>query len=154
MLYNVFSLSLVMAHSCRQIFHCQVDINNITESFNNVLCRRYLPLQHDTTIFALVQILIEVAFKEQETKYNQSISQQSQAYRKPRYNIPSYLGRPQKVQRHILLNMERAKTIPKSHTTESDTGVYDMNHQPLHRPLFVVVVLILFTVTYSSCHVM
>ena len=109
------------------MFYCQVDTNNITESFNNVLRRRYLPLRHDTTIFALVQILIEVAFKEQETKYNQSIIQQSQAYRKPRYHIPSYLeGRPHKVQSHIMLNMERAKAIPKSHITESDTGVYDI----------------------------
>ena len=74
-----------------------------------------------------MQILIEVAFKEQETKYNQSIIQQSQTYRKPRYHIPSYLeGRPHKVQSHIMLNMERAKAIPTSHITESDTGVYDI----------------------------
>ena len=74
-----------------------------------------------------MQILIEVAFKEQETKYNQSIIQQSQAYRKPRYHIPSYLeGRPQKVQSHIMLNMEWTKAIPKSHITELNPGVYDI----------------------------
>lgn len=52
------------AHYHRQVFHGQVDTNNITESFNNVLRQRYLPLRHDTTIFALVQVLVEIVFPE------------------------------------------------------------------------------------------
>ena len=79
-------------------FHSQVDTNNITESFNNVLWQRYFPLRHDTTVFAFVQVLTEVAFPEQESKYFQTLIQQTQAYCKPRYDIPSFLeGRPHKV---------------------------------------------------------
>ena len=95
-----------------------MDTNIITESFNHVLRQRYLPLRHDTTIFALVQIVTEVAFPEQETKYNLSISQ-TQFYRKPRYQVPSYLeGRPYQVQSLCMLNMERAKSIPYLKLTE------------------------------------
>ena len=55
-------------HFHRQAFHGQVD-TNITESFNDVLRHRYLPLQHDTTIlFTLVQGLLETEFPEQEVR--------------------------------------------------------------------------------------
>jgi len=102
-----------------------VDTNNITESFNNVLRQRYLPLRHDTTIFALVQILIEVAFPEQETKYTLSILNQTQSYRKPRYQVPSFLeDRPHQVQSLCMLNIERARSIPKSHLHEIDEGTF------------------------------
>ena len=59
-------------------------------SFSHVLRQRYLLLRHDTTIFALVQILTEVAFPDQEIKYNRSILSQTQFYQKPRYQVPSY----------------------------------------------------------------
>ena len=82
-------------------------------------------MRHDTTIFALVQILTEVAFPEQETKYNLSILSQTQFYRKPRYQVPSYLeGQPHQVQSLCMLNMERAKSIPKSHLSEVDKGTF------------------------------
>ena len=72
-----------------------MDTNNLTESFNNV---RYLPLRHDTTIHALVQVLLEVAFPEQEIRYIQATIKQTGAYRKPRYEIPPFLqDRPQSI---------------------------------------------------------
>ena len=104
-----------------------MDTNNITESFNNVLRQRYLPLQHDTTVFAFVQVLTEVAFPEQESKYFQTLIQQTHAYRKPHYDIPSFLeGRPHKVQSVCMLNMERAKSISKTDLKEIQRGIFDI----------------------------
>ena len=68
-----------------------MDTNNITESFNNVLHQCYLPLQHDTTIFALVQVLVKIVFPEQEVRYMQAVIKQISAYRKPWYDIPFFL---------------------------------------------------------------
>jgi len=102
-----------------------VDTNNITESFNNVLRKRYLPLRHDTTIFAFVQILVEVAFPEQETRYIQTTVKQTNAYRKPRYTLPHFLNdRPHTVQSICLMNIERAKSVPRNFIEESEGGVY------------------------------
>ena len=110
------------------MFHCGVDTNNITESFNNVLRRRYLPLRHDTTIFALVQILVEVAFPEQETRYVQATIKHTDAYRKPRYELPDFLKeRPHTMQGICLGNIERGMALPKSHITELEsTGVFSV----------------------------
>lgn len=109
------------AHAYRQHFHSGIDTNNLTESFNNVLRRRYLPLRHDTTIHALVQILIEVAFPEQETRYVQATIKRTGAYRKPRYDIPYFLkDRPESVQSLCLLNIQRGISIPKSYITQQD----------------------------------
>ena len=47
------------AHAYQRVFHCSVDTNNKTKSFNNVLWRYYLPLRQDTIVFVLVQILVE-----------------------------------------------------------------------------------------------
>ncbi len=114
-------VSQLWAHIYRQNFHCRVDTNNITESFNNVLRKRYLPLRYDTTIYALVQVLVEVVFPEQETRYIQATVKQTFAYRKPRYDVPSYLqARPHCIQGVCLMNMERGKVIPKSHITETE----------------------------------
>lgn len=107
------------------MFHSAVDTNNITESFNNVLRRRYLPLRHDTTIFALVQILVEVVFPEQEVRYIQATIKQMKAYRRPRYELPDFLTeKPHTVQSICLLNIERAKALPKNHITEQEPGIF------------------------------
>ncbi len=99
-----------------------MDTNNITESFNNVLRQRYLPLRHDTTIFALVQVLVEIVFPEQEIRYMQAVIKQTSAYRRPRYDIPFYLqDRPHSVQSLCLLNLERGRKIPKSSLTQLPT---------------------------------
>ena len=101
------------SHSYRQNFHGGVNTNNITESFNNVLRKRYLPLRHDTTVFALTQILVEVVFPEQELKYIQATVKQTTEYRIPKYPMPSYLqNRPHSVQGMCLLNLECSKSIP------------------------------------------
>ena len=111
------------AHAYRQKFHNRVDTNNITESFNNVLRKRYLPLRHDTTIFALVQVLVEVVFPEQETRYIQAIVKLTKQYRVPRYSLPMWLqGRPHSIQGICLLNIERGKAISKSQITETETN--------------------------------
>lgn len=100
------------SHSYRQNFHCGVNTNNITESFNNVFRKRYLPLRHDTTVLALVQILVEVVFPEQEMRYVQATVKQTTEYRTPKYPIPIYLlNRPHSVQGICLLNIERSKSI-------------------------------------------
>ena len=110
------------AHAHRQGFHCGVDTNNITESFNHVLRQRYLPLRHDTTIFALVQILVEVVFPEQEIRYIQATIKQTAAYRRPRYELPDFLQeKPHTIQSICLMNIERAKAIPKSHVTQQES---------------------------------
>lgn len=104
-----------------------MDTNNITESFNNVLRRRYLPLRQDTTVYAFVQVLTEVAFPELESNYRQCIIKQTQAYRKPRYGIPFYLeGRPNKIQSLCMLNIERAKHISKVDIHEVQRGVFEI----------------------------
>ena len=110
------------------MFHCGVDTNNITESFNNVLRKRYLPLRQDTTIFALVQILVEVVFPEQEVRYIQATVKQTSAYRRPRYHLPNYLNNILHTAQSIcLLNMERAKAIPRSHITQQELrGAYSL----------------------------
>ena len=87
-----------------------MDTNNITESFNNVLRKRYLSLRHDSTIFALVQVLVEVVFPDQESTYVQSTVKQLSTYRKPRYELPYFLeGKPHLIQSICLLNIERGK---------------------------------------------
>ena len=128
MMLSYFLHVQLWAHAHRQVFHCGVDTNNITESFNHVLRQRYLPLRHDTTIFALVQILVEVVFPEQEIRYIQATIKQTAAYRKPKYELPQFLQeKPHTIQSICLMNIERAKAIPKSHVTQKESvGVYSL----------------------------
>ena len=125
---RIFTYIQLWAHAYRQVFHCGVDTNNITESFNNVLRRRYLPLRQDTTIFALVQILVEVVVPEQEVQYMQATIKQTSAYRRPRYHLPNYLNNISHTAQSIcLLNKDRAKAIPRSHVTQQEPiGVYSL----------------------------
>ena len=110
-----FLILRLWAHAYHQSFHNGVDTNNITESFNNVLRKRYLSLRHDNTVFALVQVLVEIVFPEQENRYIQCTVKQSSEYRKLRYYTPVFLeGRPHNIQSACLLNIERAKRIPLS----------------------------------------
>lgn len=118
----------IWAHAYRQSFHGGVNTNNITESFNNVLRKRYLPLRHDTTVFALAQVLLEVVFPEQELKYVQATVKQTSTYRSPRYSLPDFLKeRPHSIQGICLLNIERGKSIPSSHIAEvHNTGLFNV----------------------------
>ena len=101
-----------------------------------MLRRRYLPLRHDTTIHALVQVLIEVAFPEQETRYVQATIKQTGAYRKPRYDIPCFLqDRPESVQSLCLLNIQRGTSIPASYITQLDptsSGKFELKKTNSH----------------------
>lgn len=88
--------------------------------------KRYLPLRHDTTVFALAQILVEVVFPEQELKYIQATVKQTTEYRIPKYPMPSYLqNRPHLIQGMCLLNLERSKSIPIDRIfKQSEKGVF------------------------------
>ena len=109
------------AHAYQQGFHCGIDTNNLTESFNNVLRRHYLSHQHDTIIDVLVQVLLEVAFPEQEVRYIQATIKQSGAYRKLRYEIHQFLqDRPQSVRSICLLNIQRGVSIPAGYITQQE----------------------------------
>jgi len=79
-----------------------VDTNNITESFNNVLRKSYLSLRHDTTIFAFVQVLIEIVFPEQEIRYVQSTVKQLNAYHKLRYEMPFFRRKATQYSEYLL----------------------------------------------------
>ena len=86
-----------------------------------MLRKRYLSLRHDNTIFALVQVLVEIVFPEQENRYIQSTVKQSSEYRKLRYDMPIFLeGRPHNIQSICLLNIERGKKIPASLIVQKD----------------------------------
>lgn len=109
----------------RKQFHAETDTDNITESFNHALRSRYLHLQQDKTVSALVKVLVDVVFKEQEREYVIAITQQTASYRIPRYDVPEYLrNRPRPVQAACLLNMERAKEINREDVTEVEEGVF------------------------------
>lgn len=71
---------------------------------------------------------MEVAFPEQETRYIQTTIKQTNAYRKPRYKLPDFLeNRPHSIQSICLMNIERAKNVPRSNITEeNEEAVYSM----------------------------
>ena len=82
------------------------------------------PLRHDTTIFALVQILVEVAFPKQEIRYIQAAIKHTNAYRKPRFGMPAFLKeRAHTVQGICLANIDKGMAVPKFHIKEESTGV-------------------------------
>jgi len=110
------------AHCHRQSFHNQVDTNNITKYFNNVLCRQYLPLHHNSTVSALVQILIEFAFPELEKQLPISC-----AYQKPCYEMPFILRGKTKLSINLLhAHIGRAQLITKSDKREVRRRVFDI----------------------------
>ena len=78
--------------------------------------------------FALVKILAEAVFPEQEIRYIQATIKQTAAYRKPKYELPEFLQeKPHTIQSICLMNIERAKAIPKSHVTQEESvGVYSL----------------------------
>lgn len=114
------------SHVYRQKFHAEIDTDNLTEAFNNVLRSRYLRLRQDTSVFELVQILVSIVFPEQESDYIVAVAQQTEAYRKPRYNIPDFLvDRPQCVQAACLANISSAKEFsPADVIVEGDGKFY------------------------------
>lgn len=127
---NTHAPMQLWSHVYRQDFHAQVDTDNFTESFNNVLKNHYLTLRHDKSVFSLSKILLHCVFPDQEREYTILTTRQTAAYRKPRNEIPTFLlNRPVKVQSACLANMEKAKQIPSSSITElsHEDGVYKVN---------------------------
>jgi len=114
------------AHAYRQVFHADINTNNITESINNAMRSRYLKIRPDASAFSLTEALVEVAFPEMEKRYIQATVKQMESYRKSRYPIPEYLlNRPRTVQGECLVNQEKAKAITNSmiHSTQQE-GVF------------------------------
>ena len=124
------------AHAYRQIFHADINTNNITESINNAMRSRYLKIRPDASVFSLTEALVEVAFPEMEKRYIQATVKQMESYRKSRYPIPEYLlNRPHTVQGECLANQEKAKAITNSmvRSTQQE-GVFLVSGNPKHSP--------------------
>lgn len=125
MLFIIYYFVQLWSHVYRQKFHADIDTDNLTEAFNNALRSRYLRLRQDTSVFELVQILVNVVFPEQESNYIVAVAQQMEAYRRPRYNIPDFLiNRPQCIQAACLTNMSSAKEFSISDVTDQSCGKF------------------------------
>ena len=77
------------AHAYHQIFHEDINTNNITESINNAMRSCYLKIQPDTSVFSLTEALVEVAFPEMEKQYIQATVKQMESFHKSRYRNSS-----------------------------------------------------------------
>jgi hypothetical protein len=94
----------------RNDFYAGVDTDNLTEAFNNTLRSRYLGHRADTTVYSLVQVLVDVVFPEQAKEYTTALTQATESYRVPRYEVPPYLrNRPPKVQAAALRQLNLSK---------------------------------------------
>ena len=124
------------AHAYRQIFHADINTNNITESINNAMRSRYLKIRPDASVFSLTEALVEVAFPEMEKRYIQATVKQMESYRRSRYPIPEYLlNRPRTVQGECLFNQEKAKAITNSMIgSTQQEGVFLVSGNPKHAP--------------------
>ena len=124
----MFWFPQLWSHLHRQHFHNNVDTNNFTESFNNVLKNHYLTLCHDKSVFSLTKILLQCVFPDQEREYTVLTARQTSAYRQPRDSLPHFLiNRPNSVTSACLLNIEKGKTIELSSITEDAVnGVYSV----------------------------
>jgi len=112
----------------RQSFHAEIDTDNLTEAFNHTLSSRYLQLRQDTSVTDLCEVLLNIVFPEQQQEYTIAVAQQTEGYRKPRYEIPSYLiDRPRNVQPACLTNISKAKQLASSDTTTDGNGVFTLN---------------------------
>ena len=124
------------AHTYRQIFHADIDMNNITESINNSMRSRYLKIRPDATVFSLIEALVEVAFPAKEKRYIQATVKQMESYRKSRYPLSNYLlNWPQGIKGECLINEEKAKAIVDSMLqSTSQEGVFFVSRHPKSCP--------------------
>lgn len=115
------------SHVYRQTFHAEIDTDNLTEAFNHALRSRYLQLRQDSSVTDLIEVLVNIVFPEQQHEYTVAVAQQTDAYRKPRYDIPDYLSdRPRSVQTACLANMSKAKQFVSSDVTTDGDGVFTL----------------------------
>ena len=120
-------------HAYRQIFHADINTNNITESINNAMRSCYLKIRPDASVFSLTEALVEVAFLEMEKRYIQATVKQMESYRKSRYPIPEYLlNWPCTVQGECLANQEKAKLFQWYVCSTQQEGVFLVSGNPKH----------------------
>jgi len=113
------------AHTYHQNFHANVYTDNLAEAFNHTLRSRYLHLRQDSTVADFVDLLLKIVFPEQEHEYAIAVTQQTEAYRKPRYDMPDYLrNRPHTVQAQCLANMASAKQFNFCDVTTDKEGIF------------------------------
>ena len=125
----IFPRAQLWCHLFRQKFHGDVNTNNYTESFNNVLKHHYFILRNDKSVFSLVQLLLQHVFPDQEREYTELSARQTKDHRLPRDPLPSFLlNRPKPVVSACLLSIEKAKAIDISTITEEDSvkGTYSV----------------------------
>ena len=116
------------AHTHRNSFYAGVDTDNLTETFNNVMRSRYLQHRADTTVYSLLQVLIDVAFPEQTKEYITCLTQATTSYRTPRYAIPEFLhNRPPKVQAEVLRQISLSERYQVTDITDEGNGTYTVS---------------------------
>ena len=112
-----------------------VDTDNLTEAFNNVLRSRYLGHRADTTVYSLVQVLVDVVFPKQTKEYTTAVTQATETYRVPRYPLPEYFirNRPPKVQAAVLRQINLAKRYHKDDIIDEGEGSYTVADDKYNR---------------------
>ena len=87
---------------------------------------RYLQHRADTTVYSLVQVLVDVVFPEQAKEYTTALTQASTSYRVPRYALPEYLlNRPPQIQGEVLRQISLSKDIyHQNDITDEGNGCY------------------------------
>ena len=75
----------------------------------------------------LTEVLVNIVFPEQLHEYIIAVSQQTEAYRKPRYTIPDYLSnRPHNVQAACLASISKSKQFIASDVTTNGNGLFTL----------------------------
>ena len=121
-------------HLFRQKFHGDVNTNNYTESFNNILKHHYFILRNDKSVFSLVQLLLQHVFPDQEREYTELSARQTKDHRLPRdpylhscLTVPNQLSVPvySALRKPKLLTYlpSLKKTVQKAHTESSQRMV-------------------------------
>lgn len=71
----------------------------------------------------MVELLLKIVFPEQEHEHAVAVAQQTEAYRKPRYDMPDYLrNRPCSVQAACLANLASAEQFHPTDITIGEGG--------------------------------
>ena len=84
-------------------------------------------LRQDSTVSDFIELLLKIVFLEQEHEYAIAVAQQTEVYRKPRYDMPDYLrNRPHSVQAECLANMASAKQFNSSDITTDKEGLFTL----------------------------
>ena len=86
---------------------------------------RYLQHRADTTVYSLVQVLVDVVFPKQAKEYTTALTQASTSYRVPRYALPEYyLNRPPQIQGEVLRQISLSKRYHQNDIVDEGNGCY------------------------------